>query len=1099
MNVFDLSAKIAMDINGYLKGMDTAKAMTISTMSVIGGALGQFMDQSIEVGKKFDSSMSQVAATMGDKADKTVQYGGQMVKASQALRDFALETGRTTAFTASECAEALNYMALAGYDAGTSMEMLPNVLNLAAAGNMDLARASDMVTDTQTAFGISGQRVTQMIDEMAKASSTGNTSVEQLGDAFLTVGGLAQELNGGMITLKDGTQASVDGVQELEIALTAMANAGIKGSEAGTHMRNMLLKLSSPTKEGADEMERLGVKVFDADGHMRSLQDIMGDLNGSLSTLTQEEKVKAISNLFNTRDLASAEALLNAVGADWNAIGEEILNAKGAADKMAKTQLDNLAGDTKLFESALEGLQIALSDGATPALREMTQFGTDAITELTNVFKDLPPEAQTAISLIADFGGKALSMAPQVLGMAGNIAMMNVSMQTAGVSAAGLAVAMGPLLVAIAAVTAAVAGGIYVYKEYTEYIEGAAAAEAEFANQVGVERDIYAETHEQVMKLVDGENDYLTTSDRIAQLESMRTQVANDRIDAGNRLNEAQEKARQNAIELEAAEAKLEETSRYYTSGMNEQQIEVDKLRTKQEELDKAVDDARTTYQLANLDVDEMDQAIIELQQEEENAKIVQDALTGSIEETSAAYQLFGHDVHESMQDAASKVVASVLEMQDALSGSVSSISNWFDAVEQQEAQSAETMKANLRAQIDQVKNWEKDLAYLGDLGINKEFLTYLANMGPKGYQYVLAMKEDVLSGGQDTVDEWNALYEEKLDLETGVNNEAEDIYNAIAVMEAGGVNHLEAMAKAFNLQGENVGQGVTLGFINKLNDAVTDIKEAGQADGEAAIDGLEDGTDSHSPSKAAMTVGKNVGLGITQGIKQQESAVKAAGIALGKAAVSGITGQQGAVSTFGATIGRAVVSGINSYQSAVSGAGASLARSALNGANSVNLQGNGYNIGMYFVLGMRNGIYDYSHAALSAAQSVAYNMMNSVRSIMRIGSPSKVAEYFGEMWDAGLEGGILSNAEAPIVASREIAQGVVDETSRNLVTPSYDYDYGQNVVSADNTAGSDMNAAPFNATINVYGAEGQDIRQLAILISQEMATMLQEGRAVWA
>ena len=148
------------------------------------------------------------------------------------------------------------------------MEMLPNVLNLASAGGFDLARASDMITDTQTAFGISLERTNQLVDEMAKAASTGNTSVEQLGDAFLVVGGLTQELNGGMVQLKDGSYASVDGVQELEIALTAMANAGIKGSEAGTHMRNMLLKLSSPTSEGTVALEKMGVSVFDTEGRI---------------------------------------------------------------------------------------------------------------------------------------------------------------------------------------------------------------------------------------------------------------------------------------------------------------------------------------------------------------------------------------------------------------------------------------------------------------------------------------------------------------------------------------------------------------------------------------------------------------------------------------------------------------------------------------------------------------------------------------------------------------------------------------------------------------------------------------------------------------
>ena len=394
MNVFDLFAKISLDTSAYESALNGAKGMASCFGSTLTNVVGQavdfvktsletagrataaFIGDSIQTGREFDQAMSQVAATMGTSVGEI-----------ENLRDFAREMGASTAFSATEAAEALNYMALAGYDAETSMSMLPNVLNLAAAGNIGLARASDMVTDTQTAFGISLERTTQMVDEMAKAASTGNTNVEQLGDAFLTVGGLAQELNGGFVTLEDGTQAEVDGLQELEIALTSMANAGVKGSEAGTHMRNMLLKLTSPTAEGAEQFERLGVKVFDAGGKMRSLKDIFGDLNTSLGRLTQQEKLQAVSELFNARDTASAEALLNAIGEDWDHIGESILDAKGAAEEMAETQLDNLEGDITKFKSALDEAKISISDRLAPTLRDFVQTGTRELGHLAEAFQ----------------------------------------------------------------------------------------------------------------------------------------------------------------------------------------------------------------------------------------------------------------------------------------------------------------------------------------------------------------------------------------------------------------------------------------------------------------------------------------------------------------------------------------------------------------------------------------------------------------------------------------------------------------------------------------------------------------------------------------
>lgn len=411
-NVFDLYGKISIDTSGFMSALSIAQ----KAISVTAKAVTNFAKSSVQAGMKFDKSMSQVAATMGKSVDEI-----------QNLREFAKKMGSETAFSASQAADALNYMALAGYDAETSMNMLPNVLNLAAAGTMDLARASDMVTDTATAFGLTLEngsvdieRTTQLVDEMAKAASTGNTSVSQLGDAFLVVGGLAQELNGGIVSLSDGTTATVDGIQELEIALTGMANAGIKGSEAGTHMRNMLLKLSSPSDAGAKQMEALGVSVFDTEGKMRSLSDIFGDFSGALGNLTQEQKIQAISDLFNARDIASAEALLSAVEQDWDKIGESILHASdngGAASQMAKTQLDNLAGDVTIFRSALEGAQIALSDKLTPTLRKFVQFGTDGLSRLTTAFneKGLLGAMSEFGSILSDGLLMIVEMTPQIL------------------------------------------------------------------------------------------------------------------------------------------------------------------------------------------------------------------------------------------------------------------------------------------------------------------------------------------------------------------------------------------------------------------------------------------------------------------------------------------------------------------------------------------------------------------------------------------------------------------------------------------------------------------------------------------------------------
>ncbi len=225
------SASAAGKVGSALK---TGLSVAATAIGAATTAVGAFGKSAIDVGMSFDSSMSQVAVTMGKTTDEIGD-----------LRQFAMEMGANTAFSATQAAEALNYMALAGYDSQQAMEALPNVLNLAAAGGMELATASDMVTDAQSALGLTMDESAQLVDKMAMASSKSNTSVAQLGEAILTVGGTAKNLAGG--------------TTELSTALGILADNGIKGAEGGTALRNIILSLSAPTDTAAAAMEALGL------------------------------------------------------------------------------------------------------------------------------------------------------------------------------------------------------------------------------------------------------------------------------------------------------------------------------------------------------------------------------------------------------------------------------------------------------------------------------------------------------------------------------------------------------------------------------------------------------------------------------------------------------------------------------------------------------------------------------------------------------------------------------------------------------------------------------------------------------------------------
>ena len=196
----------------------------------------------------------------------------------------AKEMGETTKFSASQAGEALNYLALAGYDANKAVAALPTVLNVAAAGGMELASASDMVTDAMSALGLETSQMADFSDKLAVTAQKSNTSVSQLGEAILTVGGTAKMLSGG--------------VTEMNTALGILADNGIKGSEGGTALRNVILSLSAPTDTAAAALESLGVTAFDASGSMRPLEDTFADLNTALSTLSDQERTAVLIENF---------------------------------------------------------------------------------------------------------------------------------------------------------------------------------------------------------------------------------------------------------------------------------------------------------------------------------------------------------------------------------------------------------------------------------------------------------------------------------------------------------------------------------------------------------------------------------------------------------------------------------------------------------------------------------------------------------------------------------------------------------------------------------------------------------------------------------
>lgn len=375
----DVASK-AGNATAKLAGMavkGSVKAITAGT-----AAMGGLAAASVKTGMDFESSMSQVQATM--LLDKSTAQGK---KDFDTLKKAAQDMGATTQFTASEAAEGLNYLALAGYSADKAATALPTVLRLASAGAMDLASASDMVTDSMSALGIEAteQNLNDFSDKLAKTASVSNTSVSQLGEAILTVGANAKNLKGK--------------TTELNSVLGILADSGIKGAEGGTHLRNMMISLQSPTDKAAIALKKLGVSVYDSQGNMRGFDEIFGDMQKSMTKMkyTSEEVDQTMSSIFNSRDLASAKVLLSATkvgtategsGSRFEELTQKINGSAGAAEEMSRIQLDNLKGDVTLLSSAFDGLKNSVYDaGLGSSLRGMTQQATEYIGQMDEAFK----------------------------------------------------------------------------------------------------------------------------------------------------------------------------------------------------------------------------------------------------------------------------------------------------------------------------------------------------------------------------------------------------------------------------------------------------------------------------------------------------------------------------------------------------------------------------------------------------------------------------------------------------------------------------------------------------------------------------------------
>lgn len=333
----------------------------------------------VKTAADFDSAMSQVAAVSGATG-----------KDFDDLRNKAREMGSKTKFSATEAAEAMNYMAMAGWKTEDMLGGIEGVMNLAAASGEDLATTSDIVTDALTAFGLSAKDSGHFADILAAASSNANTNVSMMGETFKYCAPIAGALG---FSAEDTAEA-----------IGLMANAGIKSSQAGTALRTIMNKLAGDVKISGKAIGDVTIATTNADGSMRDLSDILADCRSAFGNLTESEKAQAAESLVGKNAMSGFLALMNAGEGDIEKLSSAIDNCDGSAEKMAMTMQDNLAGQLTILKSQLQELAISFGDILMPAIRSIVSKLQGFVDKLNGMDEGTKRTIVTIALLVASIG-----------------------------------------------------------------------------------------------------------------------------------------------------------------------------------------------------------------------------------------------------------------------------------------------------------------------------------------------------------------------------------------------------------------------------------------------------------------------------------------------------------------------------------------------------------------------------------------------------------------------------------------------------------------------------------------------------------------------
>ena len=508
-------SELSKEISGNNQQWTTLKAtianLAADGLELLARKLLEVGRNVIAVGEQFSSSMSEVGAISGATAEQM-----------ELLEKTAREYGAATRFSASESAQALKYMALAGWDTQQSIDALGSVLDLAAAGNMDLARASDIVTDYITAFGLAAEDSAHFVDVMAYAMAHSNTNVEQLGEAYKNCAASAASMG--------------YSVEEVTAVLMTMANAGVKGGEAGTTLNTIMTRLATDTKGCASALKEIddNLDIFDDNDNLKSLSEILQLVTSAFDGMSDKQQAALSKVIAGQNQYTGFQTILKGLSASAKETGQSfgdyaaaLEECDGVSEGMAKTMSDNLSGDLKTMQSAFEELALKIYDSGETPLRDLVQLitekGVPALESLISHMDIIVPIFVAAASAVGAYKA-ALGVQSIINGITQATAALTaakaaekVATDEAAASQAALNTvqAANPIGLVVGAIAMLVAG----LTTYSMIADGASKSTGEYADELNRAKDAIDDCNKQ---LDNAKNHY---SDTIANSQAQAAQI----------------------------------------------------------------------------------------------------------------------------------------------------------------------------------------------------------------------------------------------------------------------------------------------------------------------------------------------------------------------------------------------------------------------------------------------------------------------------------------------------------------------------------------------------------------------------------------------